>query len=224
VTGLFRYHAALLLRSNRWVTTVLFFGVLAGSATSGGPTPAEAMGFAGAILVPTCAWLVRLVVTGEPDAARACVGAAGGMVRSQLAALLVAVAGGLGLALISAPVMLFGGVRVSTPERPLPPLGQVFVAGSLGELACVLVGVAIGALCNPPVVRGAAAAVLATGLLVVVSLIAAKSPAVAAIRVVVAGGSGPQTYLPLAELGWAAAVAALAVTASALVAGTRGVG
>lgn len=222
MTGLFRYHAALLLRSYRWVAPVLFFWVLAGSATAGGPAPAEAFGFAGAILVPTCAWLVRLAVTGEPEAARACVGAAGGTARAQVAALLVAVTGGMVLAVVSAPVMLFVGVRVSTPERPLPPRGDVFVAGLLGELVCVLIGVAVGALCNPPVVRGPAVAVLATGLLVVVSLVAGQSPVIAAIRVVVAGNHGRVIQLPLVALGWAGMVAGCAVTVSALVARSRG--
>jgi hypothetical protein len=223
VIGLFRYHAALLLRSYRWIAPMLFFGVLAGSATSGGPAPAEAFGFAGAILVPTCAWLVRLVVTGEPEEARACVGAAGGTARAQLAALGVAVAGGAVPALLSAPVMLFVGVRVSTPDRPLPPRGDVFVAGLLGELACVLIGVAVGALCNPPVVRGPAVAVLATGLLVVVSLVAGQSPAIAAIKAMVAGNHGRVIHPPLVALGWAGLVAALAVTVSVLVARSRGV-
>lgn len=221
--GLIRYHAALLLRSYRWITPLVFFAAIAGSAVDGGATPAEAFGFAGAVLVPTSAWLVRLVVTGEPEAARACVGAAGGTARAQLAALLVAVGGGMALALLTAPVMLFVGGRVSEPGHQLPPIVDVLVAGLLGELACVLIGVAAGAVCNPPVVRGPAVALLSTGLLVVVSLVAAQSPAIAAIKVVAAGNHGSVIQLPLVALGGAFAVAAAAVTLSALVARARGV-
>ncbi len=221
--GLFGYQAALLLRSYRWLPPLLVFAVVVFSATAGSPPPADAFGFAAAVLVPVSAWLVRLVATGEPEAARACIVAAGGAGRTQLSGLLVAVAAGILPALVSWPILLYAGVQRSSAEHPLPPSGQVLVAGLLGELACVLVGVAAGAVANPPVVRRPAAAVLATGLLVVVALVTSVSPARAAIRVVTAGGSGPTARLPLVALLAAGLLFATAAGVSASLARSRGV-
>lgn len=187
---------------------------MVGSATAGGAPASDAFGFAAAVLVPTCAWLVRILVTAEPAAARACVAASGGAGRAQLSALLVSAAGGVVLGLGSAPLLVLTSTGRVTPVA--------VAAGLLGELACVLIGVAAGAACNPPVVRAPAPALLATGLLVVLALISSDSPASAAIRVVV-GGKGRAVHLPLAELGAAGLVAALAVGVSVLVARARGV-
>lgn len=221
MTGLLRYHAALLIRSYRWVAPALVFAVVVASATAGGSSAADAFGFAGAVLVPACAWLVRVVATVEPGAARACVGAAGGTWRAQLSALLVVAGVGLALGLLSVPVVLLTAGDGVT-DRPQPSTGLALVAGLLGQLACVLVGVAVGALCNPPVLRIPAAAVLAAGLLVVVALVSPVSPASAAIRAVI-GGEGESSRLPLVELACAALVAAVAVAASVLMARSRGV-
>ncbi|HET9655842.1 MAG TPA: hypothetical protein VFP72_10845 [Kineosporiaceae bacterium] len=223
MTGLIRYRAALLVRSYRWVPAVLVFGLGLVSATAGGPPPADAFGFGGGMLVLVTAWLTRLVATGEPAAAQACAGAAGGTGRAQLAGLVVAAGAGVILAVLSAPVLLLVGVRQSSALHPLPGAGPVAVSGLLGELACVLVGVAIGAVSNPPVLRIRAAGVLATGLLVVIALVARMSPAVAAIRVVLVGSSGNQVRYPLLELAAAGLLLAVAATGSALVARSRGV-
>jgi hypothetical protein len=222
VTGLLRYHAALLIRSYRWVAPALFFAVVVASATAGGSPAADAFGFAGAALVPTCAWLVRIVAMVEPGAARACVGAVGGTGRAQLSALAVAAGSGLVLILVSAPVLLLTAVREGVTDRPEPSTGLALAAGLLGQLVCVLVGVAVGTLGNPPVLRIPAAAVLATGLLVVVALVSPVSPASAAIRAVI-GGRGESSRLPLTELAAAAVLAVVAAAASVLLARSRGV-
>jgi hypothetical protein len=219
--GLLRYHGALLIRSSRWVAPLLVFGVVVASATAGGSPAPDAFGFAAAALVPTCAWLVRIVVTAEPGAARACAAAAAGAGRSQAGALVVAVGAGVVLSLGSAPILLLTASADAPAGRPAPSIVAVIAAGLIGELVCVLVGVAVGALANPPVLRMPAAAVLATGLLVVVALVAQGSPASAAIRAVVGGGRRAM-HLPLLELGGAAALAVAAVLVSALVARSRG--
>jgi hypothetical protein len=222
VTGLLRYHAALLIRSYRWVAPALVFAVVVVSATAGGSPAADAFGFAGAVLVPACAWLVRVAATVEPGSARACVGAAGGTWRAQLSALLVVAGAGMALGLLSVPVVLLTAARDGVTDRPEPSTGLALAAGLLGQLACVLVGVAVGALCNPPVLRIPAAVVLASGLFVVVALVSPVSPASAAIRAVI-GGEGEPSRLPLVELASASLMAAVAVTASVLVARSRGV-
>ena len=172
--------------------------------------------------MPACAWLVRVVATVEPGAARACVAAAGGTWRAQLSALLVVAGFGMAMGLLSVPMVLLTAAREGVSDRPEPSTGLALAAGLLGQLACVLVGVAVGALCNPPVLRIPAAAVLAAGLLVVVALVSPVSPASAAIRAVV-GGEGESSRLPLVELACAVLVAAVTVVASVLVARSRGV-
>jgi len=215
VTGLVRYHAALLVRSYRWIPPLLFFGVVVGSATAGGAPASDAFGFAAAMLVPTCAWLVRVLVTAQPAAARACVAAAGGTARAHVSALLVAAGAGVVFGLGGAPVLL-ATASSSGPGSASGP-GRVLAVGLLGELVGVLVGVAVGAVANPPVVRAPAPAVLTTVLLVVLALVVPASPAPAAIRATIG------VHVPTGQLLAAAVLAVLAVTASALVARARGV-
>src|ERR1700759_242614 len=80
--------------------------------------------WSGAMLVPVVAFLTRAMLTAEPDAARACVGAAGGPVRAQLATLLVPLGGGtlLGVAAV--------GFGVLTAE---PASGLASPAGGLAD-------------------------------------------------------------------------------------------
>jgi hypothetical protein len=114
VIALLRYQSALLLRSHRWIFPVIVYGLL-----------------------------TRSMLAAEPAGARACVSAARGPARAQLAPL----AAGLGKALV-----------------------------------CALVGSAVGTLFNPPLIRHAAAALLATSAAVVVALVSSVSPASAALR------------------------------------------
>jgi energy-coupling factor transporter ATP-binding protein EcfA2 len=61
---------------------------------------ADGLGWSSAMLVPAVGWLTRAALTMEPGAARACAGTAGGPRRAQLATLLVALAGGVVLAVL----------------------------------------------------------------------------------------------------------------------------
>jgi len=80
------------------------------------------------------------MLTAEPDAARACVAAARGPVRAQLATLLVALGGGA--------VLAAAGAIYQLATCPPGSSGTV-AAGLLVAVICLLVGSAAGALCNP---------------------------------------------------------------------------
>src|SRR5580693_3335800 len=98
--ALLRYQAAILLRSHRWIFPLIAYGLLIAVGAAGSSSLAETLDWSGAMLVPVTAFLTRAMLTAEPDAARACVTAAAGPVRAQLATLAVPLGGGavLGLA------------------------------------------------------------------------------------------------------------------------------
>ena len=99
MTALVRYQVALLVRSQRWVPSVLLFVVLVGAGSVTGEPLREGLGWSALSLVPAVGWLTRTALTAEPAAARACVAAASGPRRAHIVALVVALAGGLLLAL-----------------------------------------------------------------------------------------------------------------------------
>jgi hypothetical protein len=113
------------------------------------------------------------------------VAAAGGPRRAQLAALIAAAVVGAALGLLGVVWQL---ISVGVPRSAL---SNGIVAGTLvadvgGGLAagliCLLVGSAVAALLNPPVVRRPAVAMLATTGAVVLALAWNGSPANAAVR------------------------------------------
>jgi hypothetical protein len=182
--ALLRYQAANLFRSHRWIFPLISYALL---LSAGGTDPAtqtltqwragmaSGLDWAAAILVPVVALLTRSMLTAEPTAARACVSAASGPWRPQLAALLTAFAGGVVLGLTGV------GYELVTVGHRAGVIG--LLAAGLGKaLICVLVGSAVGALFNPPVIRHGAAALLATMGAVVVALVSSVSPASAALR------------------------------------------
>jgi hypothetical protein len=184
---LIRYQGELLLRSHRWIGPVVGYALfvwLVGSAW-GQPLGAS-LGWSDAALLPTAAWLNRQMLTAEPGEARACIAAASGPRRAQLAALITALTGGLLLGL--------GGVifDVVTGRATGGSAGyaRTLAVGLAALVICASVGSAIGALCNPPVVRTVAAAFLSTIGVVVAALISSISPANAAIR---AAGAQPHS-------------------------------
>lgn len=175
------------------------------------------------MLVPCAAWLTRSVLTAEPPAARACVAAAGGPRRTQLAALLAAfaVTGAFAVVGIIWELTHAGVVHSHAGNAVLvgataTDLGR----GIATALICMFVGSAIGALCNPPIIRRPAASMLLTTTAVVVGLASSVSPANAAVR----SGYGTTTSAWPAGLQVIAAIALLVVawSISALVAARRG--
>ena len=141
----------------------------------GKQTPADGLAWSAALLVPVVALLTRSMLTAEPAAARACVAAARGPARAQLAALIIAFAAGLVLGLAGAAYELVTSGHQTALLIPL--------AAGLGKaLVCVLVGSAVGTLFNPPLIRHQAAAMLSTSAAVVIALVSGISPASAALR------------------------------------------
>jgi hypothetical protein len=136
---------------------------------------ASGLDWSAAIVLVVTALLTRSMLTAEPGAARACVAAARGPGRAQLATLLTALAGGAMLGVAGACYEL---VTMSHKTALLVP----FLAGLGKVLVCALVGSAVGTLFNPPVIRHPAAALLSTIAAVVVALISSVSPANAAMH------------------------------------------
>ncbi len=175
--ALLRYQAANLFRSHRWIFPLIVYALLisVGGAGLGRQALADGLDWSAAILVPVTAMLTRSMLTAEPPAARACVAAARGPAPAQLAALITALAGGVVLALAGAGYELVVSGHKTALVAPL-------FAGLGKAVICLLVGSAVGTMFNPPLIRHAAAALLATIAAVVVALVSGISPASAALR------------------------------------------
>ncbi len=206
-----RYQLALTLRSGRWLPPTLLYAAVLAIGTGGGPPVLDGLEWAAATVLPVAAWLTRVVLTVEPARARACVAAATSPARAHLCALAVAV--GLGLALAVAGMaesVLVARAVVGHGVGNRVPLGVALVGGGLAQLAAVLVGVAIGALCCRPVVRRPSYAIpLVTGGAIGM-LVASGSPASAAVASIVAASERGVLRPP-----WFDALAALALFAVA---------
>jgi hypothetical protein len=232
VIALLRYQTAILLRSHRWIFPVIAYGALIAVAATGTTTLAGGIGWSAAMLVPVVAFLTRSMLTAEPDAARACVAAAAGPIRAQLATLLTALGGGVVLAVAGVCFALLTSESVANLPRPgiaakltatfAHP--QVLAAGLVTVVICLLVGSAVGALCNPPLLRHTGAAMLATLAAAIFALASDVSPAGAALRLSSAAQSQPQAAqwpgaVPLIA---AAGLVAITWSASVLAAARRG--
>jgi len=160
------------------------------------------------------------MLTAEPDAARACVAAAAGPVRAQLAALLAAFGGGIVLAVAGAIFTLATSESVakhpggSVADKVTATLDHpvVLVAGLVTALVCLLVGSAVGALCNPPLLRHPGAAMMATLAVAIFALASDVSPAGAALHESSAAQNLPQVAQWPGTVPLIAAVCLLAVT------------
>ena len=218
--ALLRYQTAILLRSHRWVFPLIAYGALVSVGAAGSTTLAEGLGWSAAMLVPVLAFLTRSMLTAEPDAARACVAAAAGPVRAQLAALLAAFGGGIVLAVAGAIFTLATSESVakhpggSVADKVTATLDHpvVLVAGLVTALVCLLVGSAVGALCNPPLLRHPGAAMMATLAVAIFALASDVSPAGAALHESSAAQNLPQVAQWPGTVPLIAAVCLLAVT------------
>ncbi|MBO8191441.1 ABC transporter [Streptomyces oryzae] len=219
--ALTRYQLALLVRSQRWLAPLLLYaGLLAVGVRAGQPV-LDSLGIVAAALLPTAAWLVRSCVTAEPQAARHCAAAAAGAWRAHLAG--VAAGGVAALLFGCAALGVTAGVSAprSTDGSAAVPLLPALGAGLCGVLACALMGAAVGALGNRPLIRSRGYAVAATLLGSVAALALGASPANAAVTGLVSGSARGEVQLPWAALLGAVAVAALAATAACAVAARR---
>ena len=188
--ALVRYQTAILLRSHRWVFPLIFYGLLISVGAASSMPLAEGLGWIAAMLVPVVAFLTRSMLTAEPDAVRACVAAAAGPGRAQLAALLTALGGGLLLAVAGAcfdvltaeSVAKSGGSDVTGKVAATLGHPGILAAGLVTGAVCLLVGSAVGTVCNPPVLRHPGVGMLATLAAAIVALASGVSPANAALR------------------------------------------
>ncbi|MEV7394212.1 MULTISPECIES: ABC transporter [unclassified Streptomyces] len=201
MTALLRYQTALLLRSQRWLPPVILYAVFLGVGVQSGQPVLDSLGYTAAGLLPVAAWLVRICVTGEPPAARACVVAARGPARAHLAALLTALSAAVVLGTAATLLVTVISQHATNDHRlPVPPL-RAGAAGLLATLACALLGSAVGALTNRPLLRSPGRAVPAMLLAALLSTVAAGSPAQAAVSGLVTGsesGRIPVSPLPVA--------------------------
>jgi hypothetical protein len=216
VIALVWYQTALLIRSHRWIPPAVLFVIgvagLGGAVLPHGEGLSQGLAWSALLLVPVEAWLTRAVLIAEPPAARACVAAAAGPRRSQLAALIAAAVVGASFGLLGVAWEVFSlGVRRSAATNSIMAGATLAdVGGGLAAaLVCLLVGSAIGALLNPPLIRRPAAAMLGTTGAVVLALAWSGSPANAAVRSV---GYGAQ------EKSWPTGAALLAAIALLVVA------
>jgi hypothetical protein len=188
--------------------------IVVGGAGPGSQSLSDGLDWSAAILLPVVALLTRSMLTAEPGAARACVAAASGPARAQLATLITAFAAGVVLGLAGA------GYELITSGHKTGLLGPL-TAGLGTALVCGLVGSAVGALFNPPLIRHPAVALLCTIGAVVVAWVSGISPANAALH-----GSGAAVQsaawpvgVPLAA---GAALAGAGWAVSCWLAGRRG--
>jgi hypothetical protein len=189
VIALGRYELSLLLRSHRWIAPAVLYALgvfsLGGATLRHGAGLGPGLAWAALMLVPVEAWLTRSMLTAEPGAARACMAAAGGPRRTQLAALIAPTVVGVAFGLVGVFWQVFRlGVPRSVGTNAIR-VGKLFAdlgGGLAAGLICLLVGSALAALLNPPVVRRPANAVLGTTGAVVLALAWNGSPANAAVR------------------------------------------
>ncbi|MER6253797.1 ABC transporter [Streptomyces sp. NPDC001584] len=215
MTALLRYQGALLLRSQRWLAPLITYAAFVAVAIRPGDPVADSLGLAAAGLVPATAWLVRICVSVEPDAARDCTAAAAGPVRVHAAALLTASAAALLAGAGAAAVTLLTGDRAGAGP------GAAVLAGALATAACALTGAAVGALCSRPLIRRRGYAVLAGTLGSLLALVLAASPARGAVSALVTAGRSGPVPLPLPALAGALLLAAGAGTTACLTAARR---
>jgi hypothetical protein len=223
MSALLRYQAGILFRSHRWVFPLMMYAVLISVGGVGGRQPvSDGLDWSAAMLLPVVALLTRSMLTAEPPSARACVAAASGPVRPQLAVLSTGIVGGALLALAGAGYELATSGNAGRLYSAHPgQLGQALGAGLGKALICVFVGSAVGTLCNAPVIRHQVVALLSTLAAVVVALVSSISPASAALR---GSGAAVQSADWPAGVPFLTAVALIAVAwwVSAWLAARRG--
>ncbi|MFG3014455.1 ABC transporter [Streptomyces cinerochromogenes] len=221
MTALLRYQTDLLLRSQRWLPPVILYAAFLGVCVQSGQPVLDSLGYTAAALLPVAAWLVRICATGEPPAARACVAAARGPARAHLACLLTALLAAVLLGVAATVVVTLISAPAGNGHRVHVPPPRALAAGLPATLACALLGAAVGALTNPPVLRSTGRAVPAMLLGALLALVLAGSPAQAAVSGLVTGSQTGRAPLPLLPLAGAALLTAAAFAAAARLSARR---
>jgi hypothetical protein len=141
-----RFLTADVARSQRFLLPLLVHGAVLAVMFGGDPGPPPGPWAVSALAVyPAAAWLAVVVANTETSEQRSVtIASAGGPAPVAAATLLVALAGGLVLAVLS--VLLPAVVS----RYPYPP--SVLLAGALAHVACAAAGTAVGLLVARPVV------------------------------------------------------------------------
>ncbi|MCA6090603.1 ABC transporter [Streptomyces sp. SCA3-4] len=222
MTALLQYQAVLLLRSHRWLPPLLLHVAFVAVGVRPGEPVLDSFGWAAAGLLPVTAWLVRVCVTNEPPSARDCAAAVAGPWRVHLAAVLTGLLAAVLLGAATTAVVAALGDPRSADHRVGVPLGPAVLAGLVTSVVCALLGTAVGALCNRPLLRSTAWAVPGTVLVAFAALLAAGSPARAAVSGLVTGSHSGTAQVPYGALVLAACCAAGATAVACAASGRRG--
>ncbi|WP_405649313.1 ABC transporter [Streptomyces sp. NBC_00019] len=221
MTALLRYQAALLVRSQRWLPPIILYVAFLGIGVQSGQPILDSLGYAAAALLPVAAWLVRICVSNEPPAARACVSAAVGPARAHLAALLVAFATAALLGTAATLVVTLISDPVSADHQMRVPRFPAGAAGLIATLACALLGTAVGALTTWPLLRSPGRAVPTMLLAALLTMVTTGSPAQAAVQGLVTGSREGTVPLPLLPLAAAALLTAGAAAVACVLTSRR---
>ncbi|MCF3176771.1 ABC transporter [Streptomyces sioyaensis] len=213
MTALLRYQAALLIGSHRWLPPVILYAAWLAIGVQGGSPILDSFGYAAGGLLPVAVWLTRICFTNEPPAARNCAAAAAGPDRAHLAAVLTAAGAALVLAVVGVGLVVLLGDPRFHDHRVVPVLPAA-VAGLLTALTCLLMGIAIGALSNWPVVRSPAWGIPASLTATLLLLVLGASPANAALSGMITGSAHGTVLAPWLPLAATVVIAAAAVAAA----------
>ncbi|WP_327154282.1 ABC transporter [Streptomyces tubercidicus] len=220
--ALLRYQTALLIGSHRWLPPVILYAAWLAISVRGGDPLLDGLGYAAGGLLPAAVWLTRTCVTNEPSAARNCAAAAAGPGRAHLAAVLTAAGTALLLALVGAALVVLVSDPRSTDHQVAVPVLPAAFAGLLAALVCLLMGTALGALSNWPVLRSTGWSI-PTGLVAaLLLLVLGASPANAAVSGLVTGSLHGTISIPWLPLIATVLIAAAATAVACALSSRRG--
>ncbi|MFK4065593.1 ABC transporter [Streptomyces sp. NPDC029674] len=222
MSALLRYQTALLVRSQRWLPPVILYAVFLGIGVQGGQPILDSLAYAAGALLPVSAWLVRICVTNEPPAARSCAAAAAGPGRAHLASLLAAFLAAAALGGAATLVVTAISDAVSTNARVPVPRIAAGAAGLVAMLITALLGTALGALANWPLLRSAGRAVPTMLLGALLLLVTTGSPAKSALTDLTTGSREGTVPVMVGASAGAIAVAAGAVWVACALCSRRG--
>ncbi|MEV0117569.1 ABC transporter [Streptomyces sp. NPDC050844] len=222
MNALLHYQSALLLRSQRWLAPVILYAVFLAVGVQSGQPVLDSLAYAAAALLPVAAWIVRICVTNEPPSARSCTAAAAGPWRAHLATLLSAFLASAVLGVVATVVVAVISDAASTDHRTAVNRIAASGAGLLAMLVSALLGTAIGAVTNWPLLRSPAWAISVLLLAALLALVTTGSPAQAVLTDLITGSRDGVVPVPVLPVAGAGALAAAAVATACGLASRRG--
>ncbi|MCX4670731.1 ABC transporter [Streptomyces sp. NBC_01381] len=222
MNALLHYQSALLLRSQRWLAPVILYAAFLAVGVQSGQPVLDSLAYAAAALLPVAAWIVRICVTNEPPSARSCTAAAAGPWRAHLATLLSAFLASAVLGVVATVVVAVISDAASTDHRTAVNRIAASGAGLLAMLVSALLGTAIGAVTNWPLLRSPAWAISVLLLAALLALVTTGSPAQAVLTDLITGSRDGVVPVPLLPVAGAGALAAAAVATACGLASRRG--